>query len=171
MSGQVRVIIITGTMGSGKTTVLGEASDILSSAGIVHAAIDVDALGICNLPAGLSHELMFRNLEAVWSNYRAAGVTRVLLAEAIECRGDLNRIPAAIPDAEIIVCRLLASTETAEERVRNREPGMLQEKFVTRVAEVEKILDAAHLEDFSIPNDHTSVTKAAREMLTRAGWL
>jgi hypothetical protein len=31
-------------MGSGKTTVLGEASDILSAGGVVHAAIDLDAM-------------------------------------------------------------------------------------------------------------------------------
>jgi predicted ATP-binding protein involved in virulence len=39
------LLIITGTMGAGKTTVLGEASDILALRGIVHAAIDLDALG------------------------------------------------------------------------------------------------------------------------------
>jgi hypothetical protein len=33
-----------GTMGAGKTAVLGEASDILAKRHIVHAAIDLDAL-------------------------------------------------------------------------------------------------------------------------------
>ena len=60
---------------------------------------------------------------------------------------------------------------TAKERVSNREPGMFQAKFVARVAELEKLLDDANLEDFSIHNDNVSVTKVAREMLTRAGWL
>ena len=39
------LLIVTGTMGAGKSTVLGEASDILAGRGLVHAAIDVDALG------------------------------------------------------------------------------------------------------------------------------
>ena len=77
----VKLIVISGTMRSGKTTVLSEASDILSSSGVVHAAIDLDGLGICQLPAGLADDLMFRNLASVWANYRAAGVTRLLLAE------------------------------------------------------------------------------------------
>jgi uridine kinase len=47
---QVKAILISGTMGSGKTTVLSEASDILLSKCIVHAAIDLDTLGIAHLP-------------------------------------------------------------------------------------------------------------------------
>jgi adenylate kinase len=45
MSPSVPVIIITGTMGSGKTTVLGEASDILTARGVNHAGVDLDTLG------------------------------------------------------------------------------------------------------------------------------
>ena len=48
---------------------------------------------------------------------------------------------------------------------------MLQDKFVARVPELEKILDDGDLEDFSIENEHVSVTDVAREMLIRAGWL
>ena len=44
------LLIITGTMGAGKTAVLGEASDILAQRQIVHAAIDLDALGLAYLP-------------------------------------------------------------------------------------------------------------------------
>ena len=40
----VPVIVITGNMGAGKTTILAEASDLLTAGGIVHAAIDLDTL-------------------------------------------------------------------------------------------------------------------------------
>jgi hypothetical protein len=43
------VLIITGAMGAGKAAVLGEASDILAQRQIVHAAIDVDVLGLAHL--------------------------------------------------------------------------------------------------------------------------
>ena len=36
------LLIISGSRGAGKTTVLSEASDLLSLAGIAHAAIDLD---------------------------------------------------------------------------------------------------------------------------------
>ena len=37
-------------MGAGKTTLMAEASDVLIERGIVHAAIDLDTLGIGLLP-------------------------------------------------------------------------------------------------------------------------
>jgi hypothetical protein len=43
------LLIITGTMGAGKTTVLAEASDILALRHITHAAIDLDAFGLAHL--------------------------------------------------------------------------------------------------------------------------
>jgi hypothetical protein len=168
---RVKAILISGTMGSGKTTVLSEASDILLSKRIVHAAIDLDSLGIAHLPDGVVDDLLFRNLASVWANYRAAGVTRLLVAEALESTLDLERIRNAIGAAEIVVCRLSTRQEIARQRVRTREPGMLQERFVRRVAELDGILDVAGLEDFSIQNDHTSVSDVARELLMRAGWL
>jgi predicted ABC-type ATPase len=48
------LLIITGAMGAGKTSVLGEASDILTLHYIAHAAIDVDALGLRIREAGKS---------------------------------------------------------------------------------------------------------------------
>ena len=42
---------------------------------------------------------------------------------------------------------------------------------MARVAELEKILDEAKLEGFSISNDNVSVTDVARRMLTKAGWI
>jgi hypothetical protein len=58
-----------------------------------------------------------------------------------------------------------------QQRIRLREPGMLQEQFVARVAELEASLDAGCVEDFSVENDGRSVTAVAREVLVRAGWL
>ena len=46
----VPLLVISGSMGTGKTTVLSEASDVLSEAGIAHAAIDLDWLASSRLP-------------------------------------------------------------------------------------------------------------------------
>ena len=58
-----------------------------------------------------------------------------------------------------------------EKRIRTRETGMLQSFFVARVAELEAILDRAHLERTTINNDGRSITEVARELLIGAGWL
>lgn len=168
---RVNVIIITGSMGCGKTTVLGEASDILSACGVVHAAIDLDGIASALLPDETSTDLVYRNLASVWTNYAEAGVTRLLLAEAVENRGELERIRRAISGADIIVCRLTAALETMHERLRAREPGMLQRQFLDRARELEVVLKDAHLEDFTIVNEGRSVTEVARELLRRACWI
>jgi hypothetical protein len=51
------LLIITGTMGADKTGVLGEASDILAQRRIVHAAIDMDTLGVAHLPSAAPRPL------------------------------------------------------------------------------------------------------------------
>ena len=161
---RISVLVISGSMGAGKTTLLGEASDLLAAAGVTHAAIDLDGLSIGHMP----DDMTARNLAAVWSNYAAGGITRLLIAEAIDSADKLERIRRAVPGAEIVVCRLRASLGTMQERVRVREPGMRQEEFVRRVVDLERAMD---IEDFSVDNESRSVTEVAREVLDRAGWL
>lgn len=164
------MLVISGSMGSGKTTVLAEASDILT-ARVVHAAIDLDALGIARLPDRAPADLSYRNLASVWGNYAAAGVNRLLIALAVEDRAVLDRVSEAVPGAEVVVCRLKAPLKTMQQRVREREPGMLQQKLVARAAELEAVLDRTRIEDFAIDNEDGSVPKLANEMLVRARWL
>ena len=94
-----------------------------------------------------------------------------MLCEALETAAGRDQLREAVPGAQIVVCRLRARLETMQQRIRLREPGLLREQFVARVAELEASLDAAGVEDFSVENDGRSVTAVAREILARAGWL
>ncbi len=168
----ITALLITGSMGSGKTTVLSEASDLLTARNIPHASIDVDPLGTAHLPPALQNNpLMYRNLQSVWENYAHAGVTRLLLARAIENRAELEQCRNAVSGARIVICRLTASLKTMQHRVQTREIGTLQNNYIVRVAELNSILDRAHLEHFSLSNENRSVTEVAQEMLVRAAWL
>jgi len=166
-----RVIVISGSMGSGKTTVLGEASDILAHRGVVHSAIDLDAIGIWGLAPSDAKALTYRNLAAIWTNCAAAGVRRLLLAEAIETRDDLEQLRQALQQPEMMVGRLLADVTTLQARVRWREPGMLREEFVQRARTLDATLGRAALENFTVVNDNRAITAVARELLVRAGWI
>jgi len=156
-------------MGSGKTTVMSEASDLLCAAGIDHAAIDLDALTIGHLPPQAA-SLTRRNLAALWSNYAALGIDRLLIAGAIETASRLDDVRYAIPGSRIVICRLRADMRTMEDRIRWREPGMLQSELIERVSLLDAELDAAALHDFVVENDKRRVTEVAREILLTAGW-
>ena len=166
------LLIITGSMGSGKTAVLSEASETLAVRNILHASIDLDALGTAHLPTSVEgNQLMYRNLRSVWENYAQVGLRRLLLARAIEDRTELECCRNAVSASKVVICRLTASMKTMQDRVQSRELGALQGSYVARVAELNSILDHAHLEDFSLLNENRPVTDVAHEMLVRAGWL
>jgi hypothetical protein len=166
------LLIITGTMGAGKTAVLGEASDILAQRRMVHAAIDVDALGVAHLPsAARSDGVMYDNLRSICRNYAALGVQRFLLARAIEDDAELKLCRDIIPAANTVLCRLTASIEAMTQRVEIRDSGISRRDCVARVAKLNDILDHARLEDFAVTNENRPLTDVALEMLVRAGWI
>ena len=166
------LLIITGSMGAGKTSILSEASDILSLHQIAHAAIDVDALGIAHLPfAATSDDVMYANLQSVCQNYASFGVQRFLLARSIEDRAQLERCRGIIPAANTLVCRIAASIETMQQRIRMRELGIERQAYVARVATLNAILDRACLEDFTVTNENRPLNDVAMEMLIKAGWI
>ena len=159
-------------MGCGKTSVLGEASDLLTMHHITHAAVDLDALGLAYLPSGVvSDPVMYRNLGDVCRNYESVGVRRLLLARAIEDYAELELCRGIVSAPNAVVCRLTASIETMQRRVKTREPGLLQREYVTRVAKLKAILDDARLDDFTVINENRSLTEVAQEMLAKAGWI
>jgi hypothetical protein len=58
-----------------------------------------------------------------------------------------------------------------QERVKIRESGVSQRKYVARAAKLNVILDRARLEDFTITNENRSLTEVAHEMLVKALWI
>ncbi len=159
-------------MGAGKTSVLAEASDVLALRQIPHAAIDLDWLGVDYLPTAASSDaVMYENLRLVCQNYVAHGVRRFLIARAMEDRAQLELCRNYTSAMHTTVCRVTASLDVMEERVKGREPGLLQQELCARVAELNTILDAVQLEDITVANENRSVTDVAMEMLVKAGWL
>lgn len=158
-------------MGAGKTAVLGEASDILARRNIVHAAIDLDALGLAHLSSQPSDDVMYANLRAVCRNYAATGVQRFLLARAIEDETQLKLCRESVGANDVHVCRLIAGLQTMQRRVEARDSGLLQKQYAQRVQQLNDILERARLEHFTVANDGSRLTEVATEMLIKAGWI
>jgi hypothetical protein len=167
----VKILVISGSMGAGKTAVLGEASDVLLSRHINHAAIDLDIVATPLLPERLSHDVYLKNVASLFDNCRSAGIDRTLVAVVIENAAQLEELRSASLATEIVVCRLTAAHQTMAARLRARDPGVRQEEFVERSRMLDAILTAAGVEDFSIDNDGRDVTAVATELLQRAGWI
>jgi len=139
---------------------------------MAHAAIDLDALGLAHLPPATSNDdVMYRNLRSVCKNYASLGVKRLLLARAIEVSAELELCRRVVSARNTVVCRLEASIKAMEQRVKERESGVFQRRYVARVAKLNHILNQAHLEDFTINNENRPLTEVAQEMLVQAGWI
>ncbi|HUK48254.1 MAG TPA: hypothetical protein VLW06_11705 [Terriglobales bacterium] len=159
-------------MGSGKTAVLAEASDILSLRKIVHAAVDLDALGLAYLPRSVPNDqVLYENLRSTCKNYAAQGVRRFLLARAVENEAQLRLCREIFPAQKTMVCRLIVDIQTMERRIENRESGILRREYIARVKKLSDVLDRARLEDFIVSNEDRHLTEVATEVLVKAAWI
>jgi hypothetical protein len=169
----VPTLLLTGTVGSGKSAVAAEINDTLAELKIPNAAIDLDAL-VWQWPSTSkwNNDLMFENLASLWPNYQAHGATHLILARVLEDRSELDRYRSAVPGAEITVCRLTTPQPLRLERLRERmPPGPSRDWHLARSVELEGVLANSACEDFQVENGDRPVCEVALEVLVRAGWL
>jgi GTPase SAR1 family protein len=170
----VPVLVLSGPVGVGKTTVAHEMFDQLSGRDVAHAVVDLDALGICWPYAEgdpFNERMALRNLAAVWANYAAAGVDRLIVARVVEAAEDLAGYAEAVPGAELQVCRLTAGNDALRERVKKREVGSSYEALVRRSVELAESLERSGPADFTVATDGRTVSEIADEVLRKAGWV
>lgn len=169
----VPVLLLTGTVGAGKTTIAYEINDALAELEIPNAAVDLDAL-TAQWPSTSrwNADLMFENLAALWPNYAAHGATHLVLAHVLEDHTELDRYRAAIPSADITVCRIVAPEPMRTERLVGRmPPGPSLDWHLDRTIELEAILERSAIEHFVVENGDRPVREVAEEVLRKAGWI
>jgi hypothetical protein len=162
--------LITGPPGVGKSQVSMEASDALEQAEVSHAAIDLDGLELV-WPAP-DQDLVFRNLACLWSNYAAAGASRLILTRVLESRSELDNYREAVPGAAITVCRLRAEPATLVRRIEERgETDYVRGPLQRHTVELARAMHEAALEDFLFDAENNSAADIALDILHRTGWL
>ncbi|MDP9357374.1 MAG: hypothetical protein M3R02_19210 [Chloroflexota bacterium] len=168
------MLVITGPVGVGKSTVAAAVSDLLDRAGVPHALVDLDHLRQ-RYPAPADDPfhigLGLRNLAAVWANYQAAGAQRLVLADVVESRADVRGYRDAVPGAAILVVRLTASLATIEGRLAGRETGAGFEWHRRRAAELMGLMERNRVEDVLVDTEGKSAIMAAREAVVLSHWL
>src|SRR4051812_94517 len=117
---KVEVLFLTGQPGAGKSAVAREMGELLWRSREPYAIIDIDELCRGYFPAqgsNFNRSLVVANLSAVWVNFYAAGVRRLILARIIESMEDLAVFGKVIPNAQITVCLLRVPAETIHQRL------------------------------------------------------
>src|SRR6516164_8100052 len=120
----VPVLVITGPVGVGKSTIAAEAAWLLRQADVPHALIDLDRIEQCwPVPADdpWNERVSHRNLACMWANFRQAGADRLIFARVRGTRSLLRRAPAAVRGPQITVVGLRAPRAVLQERTRSRE--------------------------------------------------
>ena len=172
---EIPVVVVTGTIGAGKSTVAAAMSEILHEQGTRHGLIEVDWLGEV-YPAPdpsnpYSTDLAMKVLSSVWPHYLGAGITRAIVTMTLENREELRDLLAAMESPPATVVRLLASQTTREERIKAREFGNLRDLFLEKTADIEYQMDCFGIGDFSVENESRLPHASATEILQRLGWI
>ena len=169
----IPVVIISGPVGVGKTSVGQEISDQLQEQGIAHTFVDFDALSQTSPrpaddPYGV--RLGSRNLTDLWRNSAEAGSQNLIVAGVIETERDSEAITRAVPGAIAIVVQLQASDMALMERVRKREIGSAYDWHANRALELSRSLALSGPWDMVVRTDDRGVVDIAREIVERLSW-
>jgi deoxyadenosine/deoxycytidine kinase len=170
----IPVLLLTGPVGVGKSTVAGALSTLLNEAGVAHAVIDLDWLRWLHPspPHAPFHiGLGWQNLAAVWHNYRRAGADRLILIDIVETRAALTKYQAAIPGAAITLVRLQATLPTLRARLEQREIGPSLTWHQQRAEELMVQMERDAVEDLRLNTEGKTVVAVAREILQQTRWI
>jgi cellulose biosynthesis protein BcsQ len=170
----VSVLVLTGPVGVGKTTIGYAVADLLRQAGQAHALIDLDWLRECfPRPANdpFHTKLGLQNLTAISANYRKAGVQRLILVDVVESREMITAYQVAIPNAEITVVRLRAPLPTILERLAQREVGEGLKWHQQRAAVLITQMERDSVEDVLVDTESRAVVDIALEVMRHMHWL
>ena len=175
MNKPVPVVVLTGTIGVGKTAIAMTMSEMLHERRIRNGLLEVDWLGEV-YPAPYPEDpystgFAMKNLAAIWPNFLEVGITRAVVAMTIENPQELEDVKAALRSADVTVVRLEASRHTRAERIKRRELGALLHHFLEKTDPLAKQMEYLGIGDLVVENDARTPQEVAAEILTRVEWL
>jgi hypothetical protein len=163
-------VLITGVYGSGKSTVAAEIAYLLEQRRQPYALLDLDFLGW-----GVNYSdddsarfgLMLRNVAAVVSNYREAGISVFVLAHFVRDQDALRGIREAV-GVPLRVVRLAVPLPDIEKRLAADVTTERQEDLREAGGQI-AAGEGVGLEDAMVANDRP-VAVVARQVMSWLGW-
>jgi adenylylsulfate kinase len=170
----MKALVVSGTLGAGKTFAAAAIRDALAARGERVAVIDLDWLCQCD-PAPVqdpyNDALAFANLASVYPNYVAAGVDYLVLARVVADLHDRARYETALPGAQLQIVLLTASSAERRDRIVSREPaGPWRDGHLARTDIVADALEVLAVEDLKVTTDGRLGSEIANEILAGLGW-
>lgn len=167
----VRVIVITGPVGAGKSTIGGAMSGILSGQERIYA-VDQDYLrSVYPNPDGdpFGAQLGLRNLAACWQNVAPLGVRTVVISDVVEDMAQRAEYERAIPGSDVTIVRLDVPLEVIFERLEERESEATIEWYRERAPQLQAIMERGRVGNIVIDVGHRTPDDIAREIIARCG--
>jgi adenylylsulfate kinase-like enzyme len=164
-------VLITGVYGSGKSSVAAEIAYLLEQRRQPYALLDLDFLGWGVTYSGgdaTGFRLMLRNLAAVVSNYREAGISIFLLAYFVSGRDQLRSIREAV-GVPLRVVRLSVPLPDIERRLAADVTTERQEEL-REAAKQMADGEGVGIEDVVLANDRP-VAIVAEQIMNWLGWM
>jgi ribose 1,5-bisphosphokinase PhnN len=161
-----RLLVVTGPVGVGKTTVAWEIAEVLEQGDVAYGFFDPDAIHFH--PRAPEDPFGYRvALAALDTAWPLMGADRLLMPLVVGDRTQLEHFAGW----DVTVARLTASPSVLEARIRGRELGAGLQWHLARAAELQAWWREHPVEDFVVETDGRRVRELAVEVLTRAAWL
>ena len=166
------ILLITGTVGTGKTTIATEIGAQLAAMNLHNAVVDLDWLGWVNVGNDFNgyDQLIIQNLVSAWQNYRTIGVEYLVLARAFLQREPVDILLNTFPNTPMIIVRLTASKETIKKRLSQRDSAETLREHLAEMEVMNQIMDGLNLENAIVNNDSLSEKETASQIIHITNW-
>ncbi|MCB1614838.1 MAG: AAA family ATPase [Pseudomonadales bacterium] len=167
------ILVISGAVGVGKSTVGKELSRLLRKNDVPHSFIDLDSLSATYpRPASdrFGKKLGLKNLATIIPNIMEYGTKNIVLSGVIADREDLVFLSSLKGIKSVKVCQLYASLDVLRLRISNRDEGEVFDWCFERAKVLSKSLRDSP-KDFSLNTDQLSPPEIASELLLKVSWV
>lgn len=168
MPDDVRVIVVTGPVGSGKTTVAEALREILVDRDEPGAVLDMDRLrDAWPQPASdpFGEQFGRANLAAIWPVLLDHGIRWLILADVVEDNSQRALYQQSMPGGRVQIVRLEVPIDLIRQRLRERESEQTIDWYLKRVEELQKIMTDRGIGDHVIEVGDRSPDVVAKMIL------